>query len=230
LSSLPRPVGVLAWDSGGGRWVAEACIEVGLQVPDQVGIVSGYNDELICEITTPPLSCVDHCPERIGRAAAALLDRLMRGESAPAAPILIPLAGVIVRRSTDATVFDDPVVAHAVQYIRTHSHEPIGIDDLLRVVPCSRRALEQRFALVLGRSPAAEIRRVHLEFAMELLARTDLPIDWVAAASGFNYTEVMRRVFRRAVGLTPGMYRGQFRPAPSPPGKGPRPDPSCHRE
>jgi AraC-like DNA-binding protein len=64
----------------------------------------------------------------------------------------------------------------------------------------------------LGRSPAAEIRRAHLDHAINLLARTNLPIHQVAAASGFNHNEVMNRVFRREVGMTPSAYRCQARP------------------
>jgi LacI family transcriptional regulator len=101
-------------------------------------------------------------------------------------------------------------VADAVRFIRRHAHEAIGVGDLLEVVPFSRRSLELRFTRALGRSPAAEIRRARVERAMELLAGTDLSIARVAVASGFNYTEVMNRVFRREVGLTPTMYRRRF--------------------
>src|SRR5262249_11095810 len=151
------------------------------------------------EIATPPLSCVDHSAERVGHEAAALLSRLLAGALPPARPMLIPPAGVIARRSTDALAIEDRAVADALQFIRASVHEPIGVDDLLDVVPCSRRLLELRFLSVLGRSPAAEIRRVHVEHAMGLLAQTDRPIAEVAAASGFNHTEVMNRVFRREV-------------------------------
>ena len=57
---------------------------------------------------------------------------------------------------------------------------------------------------------------VEVEHAMDLLARTDRPISEVAAASGFNHTEVLNRIFRREVGMTPGAYRRQFRPRAAP--------------
>jgi LacI family transcriptional regulator len=211
LAGLPKPVGLLAWDSDRGRLAAEACASAGIRVPEAVGLLSGYNDDLMCEIATPPLSCVDHSAERVGREAAALLGRLLAGAPPPPRPILIPPAGVIPRRSTDALAIEDRAVADALQFIRASVHEPIGVDDLLDVVPCSRRLLELRFLRILGRSPAAVIRRVHVEHAMDLLARTDLPISEVAATSGFNHTEVLNRIFRREVGVTPGAYRRQFR-------------------
>jgi LacI family transcriptional regulator len=211
LAGLPKPVALLAWDSDRGRLVAEACANAGIRVPEEVGVVSGYNDDLMCEIATPPLSYVDHAPVRIGYEAAALLSRLMAGEIPPPRPILIPPAGMVARRSTDTLAVEDRAIADALQFIRESVHEAIGVDDLLNIVPFSRRLLERRFLHVLGRSPAAVIRRVHLDHAMGLLARTDLPISQVAAASGFNHTEVLNRVFRREVGTTPGAYRRQFR-------------------
>jgi LacI family transcriptional regulator len=216
LADLPKPVGLLAWDSDRGRLVAEACANARIRVPEAIGLLSGYNDDLMCEIATPPLSCVDHSPDRIGYEAAALLGRLLAGAPPPPRPILIPPAGIIARRSTDALAIEDRAVADAVQFIRASVHEPIGVDDLLDVVPFSRRLLERRFLIALGRSPAAVIRRVHVEHAMDLLTRTDLPISEVAAASGFNHTEVLNRIFRREVGMTPGAYRRQFRHHPAP--------------
>jgi AraC family transcriptional regulator len=59
---------------------------------------------------------------------------------------------------------------------------------------------------------------VHVEHAMDLLARTDPPISEVAATSGFIHTEVLNRIFRREVGMTPGACRRQFRHRAAPRG------------
>ena len=80
---------------------------------------------------------------------------------------------------------------------------------VLTVVAISRRILEQRFKRALGRSPAAEIRRVRLARATELLASTDWPISRVARASGFAHVEGMNRVFKRELRQTPSEYRNQ---------------------
>src|SRR5262249_43073168 len=99
----------------------------------------------------------------------------------------------------------------AVRFIREHADQPIRVGNVLEQVSVSRRSLEQRLFVEPGRSPAAEIRRVHLPRAMELLTRTELPIPAVASASGFLHPEVMIRAFRREVGVSPTAYRRQAR-------------------
>jgi LacI family transcriptional regulator len=71
--------------------------------------------------------------------------------------------------------------------------------------------LEQEFQRTLSRSPAQEIRRVHLERARRLLAETDLSIPAVAAASGFNSPEHFARIFKAQCGRSPLKYRSLVR-------------------
>ncbi|MDR3639267.1 MAG: substrate-binding domain-containing protein [Isosphaeraceae bacterium] len=207
LRRLPKPIGVLGLDPERAYELSEACWASEIQVPDEVAIIAGEDDELLCAISHPPLSCIDTGPERVGYEAAARLDRLMEGSSDPGQPQYVPPLGVIARHSTDTLAIDDADVVRAVRFIRQNAFTPIAVSDVLREVPLSRRALEQRFRALLGRSPAAEIRRLRIERAKELLARTDWAIPRVAAAAGFSYTEVMNQVFRRELNLTPTLYR-----------------------
>lgn len=209
LRSLPRPAGVLAWGPEWGRKVTDACRVEGVRVPDEIGVITTEDDELMCEISHPTLSAVDERPRLMGYEAAALLDRMMYGQQTPRNPVLIQPQRVITRHSTDVIAIADPEVALAVRYIRDHYVEPIDVHHLLTVVDISRRILEQRFKRALGRSPAAEIRRVRLARATELLASTDWPISRVARASGFAHVEGMNRVFKRELRQTPSEYRSQ---------------------
>jgi LacI family transcriptional regulator len=58
MLALPKPVGLFAVHDPSGRIAAEVCRDNGIQVPEQVAIVSADNDELICGLTHPPLSSV----------------------------------------------------------------------------------------------------------------------------------------------------------------------------
>ncbi len=211
LERLPKPLAVLTWTTKCGHQVIQACRHAELLVPEQVAVLAADEDDLLCDMCNPPLSGIALTSERIGYEAAALLDRLMHGEPAPAEPVLIEPSGVVTRQSTDTLAIDDADVASAVAYIWHHAADPIQVRDVLRAVPVSRTRLERRFQTVLGRTPAAEIRRVHLERAKHLLAETDMPVPEVAVASGFGSREYLSYVFKSQTGLSPQKYRIRVR-------------------
>lgn len=211
LLELPKPVGITTWTTDRGREVLNACRAAGLLVPEQVAVLGADDDYLLCETCTPPLSGVALTSEQVGYEAAALLDRLLDGEPAPKKPILIPPNRVAVRQSTNTLAIDDEDLARAIAFIRDHAQEPIQVSDILREVAVSRSWLERRFQEALGRSPAAEIRRVHLERAKQLLADTDMPVPEVAIAAGFRSREYLAYAFKQATGLSPRQYRSQVR-------------------
>lgn len=211
LGKLPKPAAVVTWTSDRGREVLYACRAEGLLVPEQVAVMGGDDDALLCETCNPPLSGVALTSERIGYEAAALLDRLLHGEPRPAQPLWIEPTRVVVRQSTDTLTIADPDLARAIAFIRGHAATPIRVCDVLREIAVSRSWLERRFQEALGRSPAEEIRRVRLERAKQLLADTDLPVPEVAAASGFTSREYLAYAFKQATGLTPRAFRQRVR-------------------
>jgi LacI family transcriptional regulator len=209
LTALPKPLGLLAWSSETGREITASCEETGHRVPDDVATLCAEHDILMSSLAPVPLSNIDQSPRRVGYEAAALLDRLMKGDAPPADPLLIPPLGVVQRQSTETWAVDDPLVARALRFIRDNAHEPIQVVDVRKAVNVSRRVLEHRFAHVLGRTPAAEIRRARLELVKRMLLETDLAITRVAERCGFNHPEVMIRCFRREVGVSPGQFRSR---------------------
>ena len=62
---------------------------------------------------------------------------------------------------------------------------------------------------------AKHIEDLRLEAARRQLESTAASLEEVAKFSGFNSAEVLRRVFARRLGTTPGQYRKSFgrRPA-----------------
>jgi LacI family transcriptional regulator len=214
VSRLPKPAGVMTCHDDRGLQVLDACQAAGVAVPDEVAIISVDDDELLCSMFTPQLSSIDVNPERIGYRAAELLDRMMCGESPSPDPVLLPPRGVVLRQSTDTLAVDDPEVAAALRYVRDHACEGLRVEDLLEQVLLSRSVLERRFRSLVGRSPKSEISRVQLERAKQLLSGSHLPIDAVAAKSGFRDARYLCDVFARKVGMTPGAYREQTRRDP----------------
>lgn len=203
LRGLAKPVGVVAFGDFSARQVTEACWLAGLAVPDEVAVVGSEQDELSALISNPPLSSVDVGSERVGYAAAQLLDRLMSGDPPPRSPVLLPPIGVITRRSTDVLATSDEIVAQACQFMRANAHRPIHVEHVVEHCLVSRRTLEQRFALVLGQSPARMLRRIRVERAAARLADTQDPLPVVASETGFVSADRMIRAFRAELGIAP---------------------------
>jgi len=180
-------------------------------MPEDVAVLSGVDDPLLCEASQPQLSAIAVNAEQIGETAAELLQFLIEQRPVPPQPIRIPPLGIITRQSTDTLAIDNPELVQAIGFIREHASEPIKVEDVLQAVPMSRRSLERAFQETLGRSPAMEIRRVRLERAKKLLATTDLPVPKVARASGFGTGEYLATLFRQATGMTPLKYRAATR-------------------
>ncbi len=211
LKSLPKPVAIVAPDDGQARMLTELCRNMHLRVPEDVAILGIDNDPIQCELSNPPLSSVDPRTEVRGHEAAALLTRMMAGEKGPGKPVRIPPSGVVARRSTEVLAIDDAEVLDALHYIRQHASSPITVTDVLNEVPISRRALELRFAKTLGRTPAEEIRRVHIERAKSLLVDSDYSMEFVARDSGFRHAKSLSDIFSRSEGLSPRDYRQRNR-------------------
>ena len=209
LKALPKPVAVLTWNPSSAREIIFASQAVNLLVPEDVAVLSGTDDTLLCELLDVDISALLVGAERIGFEAARILDRLMSGQKGPGKPVLVPPAGVVTRQSTDTLAISDRSVVKAVSFIRENLSQPLHVAEIARHAGVSRRVLERRFQYYLERSPAEEIRRVRLRRAQELLLDTDMRIPELSDAAGFGSPEYMAYVFRQECSMTPVEYRRQ---------------------
>jgi LacI family transcriptional regulator len=211
VRSLPKPIGLMACNDDRGRQVLDACRRGDILVPDEVAVLGTDNDQFLCNLADPPLSSVDLDLPTIGYEAAAVLDRMMAGAPVPAAPVLLPPRGVVVRRSTDVLATGDRALAEAIRHLRDHACSGLRLKDFLKTTSLSRRTLERRTRQLLGHSPKEEITRVQLERARRLLAETELKVAAVAENCGFTQAKYFCQVFRRRCGITPAAFRREAR-------------------
>lgn len=213
LRGLPKPVGVLTWGVQRGVELINEAKKCGLRIPDDVAILGGDDDELLCESVQPSLSSVVVPAEQIGHEAAALLETLLATKRRTLPPTHLQLAplGIAARASTDLLAIDDPDVVAAIRYIQSAPDLPLRVCDVADAVAVSQRSLERRFQRYVQRTIAEIISESHLARARLLLATTDLPMSQVARKSGFSSQEYMATVFRKAEGLSPRLYRTQAR-------------------
>jgi LacI family transcriptional regulator len=214
IKRLPKPIGLMACNDFRGQQVLTACRAAGVPVPDEVAVIGVDNDEVLCDLSDPPLSSVVPNKERIGYEAAALLDRLMSGEKPAQLRLLIEPTGIVTRRSTEVLAIEDRRIAAAARFIRERACEGIGVDDVVRAVGClSRSTLERRYVAIMGCSPKQEILRVRVERAKQLLAETVFPVAAIAERLGLEHTEYLNVIFKRETGVTPAQFRARSRAA-----------------
>ncbi len=214
IKGLPKPVAILCWNASSAREVVFACHETGLLVPEEVAVLSQADDEALCETSLVPISGIAVSGEGIGHHAAELLARRLAGPGKVAATTLVAPLGIVTRQSTDTLAVRDASVVKALSFLRQNSGNPLCVDDIARHAGVSRRVLERRFVEILRRTPADEIRRVHLDRSVRLLLETDLPMTQVAAMAGFSSQAYFSDIFRRQMGESPLQYRKKNR-APS---------------
>lgn len=207
IQQLQPPIGVFASNDRVGYGILKACQQRGLRVPEDICLISVDNDEILCNLANPNLSSIALSGEDFGYRAAAMLDRLMKGEPLEDTNVVIPPERVVLRNSSDFLTVSDRYVADALRYIRNHASRFIDVSDVMSVMPISRRSLERRFKDVVGHGVYKEISRSHVERAKELLAQTDWPVSRVARESGFNSTNRFEDTFRKETGQSATSYR-----------------------
>ncbi len=125
---------------------------------------------------------------------AALLDRLMKGEPAPAAMQTVPPQGLAIRQSSDVTAIADPRLADAMRFIREHACDGIGVDDVLDHLAVSRSVLQRLFRKQFDRTILDTITGVRIARVKQLLTETDLPLAVIAQRAGFTYMEYLSTI------------------------------------
>jgi transcriptional regulator GlxA family with amidase domain len=74
----------------------------------------------------------------------------------------------------------------------------------------SPRNFARLFTQEIGKTPGTHVEDLRLEAARRQLESTAASLEEVAKSSGFKSAEVLRRVFARRLGTTPGQYRKSF--------------------
>ncbi len=207
LKSLQTPVAVFAFNDYDAAFLMDCCFAAGLRVPDDVGILGVDDNDLVVNNTQVPLSSVRFDHERIGYEAAAALDQLMQGRKKPPPLTVIPPRGIAVRASTDIFAVHHPAVRSALRFIQDNLGRSLGVTEIARASGLSCRTLETAFLKETTRSIHKEIMRMRIQTAKELLHNTTLPIEDIAAKTGFCHAPHFHRVFHQAEGKTPRTYR-----------------------
>jgi transcriptional regulator GlxA family with amidase domain len=99
-----------------------------------------------------------------------------------------------------------PVLDHITQHLDA-AH---AVPELARLAMMSERTFARRFVKETGTTPHKWVVQQRVLRARELLEQTDLPVDAVAAHSGFGSAALLRSHFQTVVGTSPQRYRREF--------------------
>ncbi|MEP7023775.1 MAG: helix-turn-helix domain-containing protein [Actinomycetota bacterium] len=89
--------------------------------------------------------------------------------------------------------------------------EPLTVPVLARQAGVSPRTFARHFRAATGTTPARWVLDQRILAARQLLERTSLSVEQVAARSGFTTPAALREHFARRVATTPTAYRRAFR-------------------
>ena len=105
----------------------------------------------------------------------------------------------------------DNQLRHVIEWIDAHPTKDLSVVELASKCAMSERNFTRRFTSEMGVSPARFVEQSRLQHARRALEETDFSLEKIAARSGFNSADVLRRLFKRTLGVSPGDYRKRFR-------------------
>jgi len=214
IKALPKPTAVFVAYDMRGRQVIDACLQAGVQVPQELSILSVDDDETICETATPQLSSIRMTAERAGYEGALVLARAMRQfPRRPTSPVRIEYsyASIVARASSDETHINDPLVERALAYIRAHAEHALTVKKLCEKLSVSRRLMELRFKRTCGCTVYSKIMQIRMERVKARLSDSTDSIETLAEVCGFASASHFCATFKRFFGISPAAYRRALR-------------------
>ncbi|MEO5978132.1 MAG: DNA-binding transcriptional regulator [Chryseolinea sp.] len=210
LTSLPKPIALMACDDNEGHQITEAARHAGFKIPEDIAVLGVDNDEMMCDLSDPPLSSIGLDTEMAGYEAAKLLEQMIKSKSTQGRDIVVKPTQVITRHSTDIFASKDKYIVSALKYIHDNLDKNLKVDQVLKEVPLSRRSLEKRFVQTTGYPVYEYIYNQRIQKFTQKLLETDMTIFEIALDLGLNDSKNIARQFKQIKGLTPVEYRKKY--------------------
>lgn len=101
----------------------------------------------------------------------------------------------------------DPRLSKALSAIHAAPADRWTLESLCREAAMGRTAFAEAFRELVGETPLQYLTSWRMQKAKALLAQTQLSIEQIAAHVGYDSAASLSRVFRKAVGESPGSFR-----------------------
>lgn len=210
LISLPKPVAVFACDDTFALQIAEVCKINSINIPNEISLLGVDNDELICNLSDPPISSIVLDVEKGGYETGRLINQLMTKQRIKPHNIVVHPLRIERRQSTEKYNISNKYIIKVVKYIESNFTLDIDIESLTQLVPLSRRNLEVKFKQEMGISTYQFVLLCRVEEFARLLITTNRTLNELAYESGFKDYKNISRIFKKFKKLTPIEYRLKF--------------------
>ena len=211
LQSLPKPVALFACDDHFALQISETCNVYNINVPDDIAILGVDNDDLLCNISDPPLSSIVLDVENGGYNAGKLLHQLIPKEITEPFNIVVNPLIIERRKSTEKYAVSDKNIRTILNYIEKNYANHLSVEELVKQVPLSRRVLEKKFKEETGESLYQYIQNYRIDQFTRFLITTDYSLFEAALQSGFENYKNVSRIFRKYKALSPAEYRKRYK-------------------
>lgn len=210
LLNLPKPMALFACDDYFALQIVEACKMNDIDIPGEIAVLGVDNDDLLCNISDPTLSSIELDVENGGYEAGRILHQFIEKKISSLSDVVINPIRVVTRKSTERYAVSDKYIEQILSYIGENYASALSVEDLIRLVPFSRRVLEKRFKDETGSTLYQYIQQTRIEKFAELLVSTDLSLVEAASQAGFDDYKNISRVFIKMKQMTPSQYRKKF--------------------
>ena len=211
LEGLPKPVAVFCGDDEYALAISEYCHMARIQVPHEVSIMGVDNDELICNISDPPLSSIVLNAEHGGYEVGRMLHELERTSDRPKFVISIKPGIIVQRGSTKRHNVDDKEVAKMLEFIDDNYTREITTDEIFEQAFLCRRTAEIRFKKLTGTTVYKYLVEQRINHLCALMETTDLSLADCASRSGIFDLNYLFHVFKKYKGCSPVVWRNSKR-------------------
>jgi len=203
---LPSPCALFLTADHLGPPVTKLLRELGRLVPDDVALLGVSNNELLCSISSPPLSSVDLLSDEIGRKSLRLLVSWINGSEPPSQFTEVGCGDVVARASTDLIAHPDPVLRHALEIIETGKGTQ-SPSEVSRTVGCSLRSLQRKFQEQRSQTVKECLTARRVRFVNMAVRDTRRSFAEIAEEAGFPDYFSLANWFKRNTGQTLGEVR-----------------------
>ena len=212
LAKLECPAAVLAVNDMRATDVISAAKEANVAVPTRVAVLGIDNDPYVCDSVSPSISSIEPDFHAEGKAAAELLDRMMRSRTPKRSRhLFFGVKRVVLRESTPHLPPAESLVARAKEFIEKHATDGIAPADVAAHLGVSRPLLDLRFRETQKTSVGQLITATKLGEVARRLRETKQSISSIQDLCGFKNANALKNLFKSRYGMSMRDYRTQHK-------------------